>query len=77
VTLAKQECPLLGACEVKADGSLDRLHGEAAASGTVLIAHLVGLMITFIGDSITLRLLRDVWTDLPDLQLKCEGDELK
>ena len=65
LTLAKQESPVLGAWEVKSDGSLQGLNGEAAQSGAVLIAHLLGLMITFIGESLTLRLLHDVWLDLP------------
>ena len=68
LTLAKQESPLLGALEVKSDGSLQGLHGEAAQSGAVLIAQLIGLMITFIGESLTLRLLHDVWPDLPGPQ---------
>jgi hypothetical protein len=65
LTLAKQESPVLGAWEVKSDGSLQGLNGEAAQLGVVLIAHLIGLVITFIGESLTLRLLHDVWLDLP------------
>jgi len=69
LTLAKQESPALGAWEVKPDGSLQGLNGEAARSGAVLIAHLIGLMITFIGEYLTLRLLHDVWLDLPDSEI--------
>jgi hypothetical protein len=77
LTLAKQECPLLDAWEVKLDGSLQGLNSEAAQSGAVLIAQLIGLMITFIGESLTLRLLHDVWFDLPDSEVKFERDESK
>ena len=77
LTLAKQESPVLGAWEVEADGSLQGLNGEAAQSGDVLIAHLIGLMITFIGESLTLRLLHDVWLDLPGSENKIERDESK
>ena len=77
LTLAKQECPVLGALEVQADGSLGGLDGEAAQSGAVLIAHLLGLMITFIGESLTLRLLHDVWLDLPDSPRKFERNEAR
>jgi hypothetical protein len=70
LTLAKKESPLLGAWEVTSDGSLQGLNGEAAQSDTVLIAQLLGLMITFIGESLTLRLLHDVWPDLPGLEMK-------
>lgn len=77
LTLAKQECPALVAWQVNADGSLENLNGEADESGSVLIAHLIGLMITFIGESLTLRLLNDVWQDLPDSGFKFEKDEPK
>jgi hypothetical protein len=69
LTLAKKETPLLGAWEVNPDGSLQGLIGESAQSGSVLIAHLLGLMITFIGESLTLRLLHDVWPDLPGSEI--------
>jgi hypothetical protein len=69
LTLAKRESPVLGAWEVKADGSLQGLNGEAAQLGSVLIAHLIGLMITFIGEVLTLRLLHDVWLDLPSSEI--------
>ena len=65
LTLAKQESPVIAAWEVNSDGSLQGLNGEAAQSGAVLIAQFIGLMITFIGESLTLRLLHDVWPDLP------------
>jgi hypothetical protein len=77
LTLAKQESPLLNGWEVQPDGSLQGLNGEAAQSGAVLIAQLIGLMITFIGESLTLRLLHDVWLDLPDSEVKFERDESK
>ena len=77
LTLAKQESPVLGAWEVQADGSLEGLNGDAAPSGAVLIAHLIGLMMTFIGDSLTLRLLHDVWIDLPGSEVKFERNESK
>jgi hypothetical protein len=38
---------------------------------------LIGLMITFIGESLTLRLLHDVWPDLPGSEVKLEEDESK
>jgi hypothetical protein len=77
LTLAKQESPVLDSLEIKSDGSLDGLNGEAAQSGTVLVAHLIGLMITFIGESLSLRLLHDVWLDLPESEVKFERDESK
>jgi hypothetical protein len=77
LTLAKRETPLLGTWEVNSDGLLQGLNGEAAQPGAVLIAQLIGLMITFIGESLTLRLLHDVWPDLPDSEVKFERIESK
>ena len=77
LTLAKRESPVLGEWEVKSDGSLQGLNGEAAQSGAVLIAQLIGLMITFIGESLTLRLLHDVWPDLPGSEINFERNQSK
>ena len=77
LTLAKRESPVLAAWEVKSDGSLQGLNGEAAQSGAVLIAQLIGLMITFIGESLTLRLLQDVWPDLPGSEINFERNQSK
>jgi len=75
LTLAKRESPVLDAWEVKLDGSLQALDREGAHSGAVLIAQLIGLMITFIGESLTLRLLHDAWPDLPDSEVRFGRDE--
>jgi hypothetical protein len=77
LTLAKQESPDLRVWEVMPDGSLEGLNGEAVQSGAVLITHLIGLMITFIGESLTLRLLQDVWPDVLGSEMKFEGDKSK
>jgi hypothetical protein len=73
LTLAKQESPHLKAWDIKADGSLQGLNGEAVQLGPVLIAHLIGLMMTFIGESLTLRLLHDVWPALPEFEANLKG----
>lgn len=75
LTLAKRESPALSAWEVQDDGSLQDSNGEAAQSGAVLIAHLIGLIMTFIGEALTIRLLHEVWRDLPDSEVKFERDE--
>jgi hypothetical protein len=65
LTLAKREAEVLDGVQVKDDGSLEGLTAEAIEAGELLIAHLIGLMETFIGEALTLRLLQDVWPDLP------------
>jgi hypothetical protein len=57
--------------QVAADGSVEGL-GELASQtdkeqardgGAILIAHLIGLLLTFIGEGLTLRLVQDVWPE--------------
>jgi len=69
LTLAKAGAPGLIAMQVRADGSLHVLNetesdGDArqvGEAGVILLAQLLGLLHAFIGEALTLRLLRDVW----------------
>jgi hypothetical protein len=77
LTLARAETPSLGAVEIAADGSLqgldelgpqinkdkDRDQANANEGGAILIAQLLGLLLTFIGEAVTLRMLQDVWPE--------------
>lgn len=71
LALAKAEAPPLGAVKVRADGSLEgfdeveRCQGTGAArdAGVVLVAELLGLLVAFIGQSLTLSLVRAGWPD--------------
>ena len=72
LALANAEVPWLRAVHVKADGSfegLDELGAQVdpdqiSEGRVVLLAQLLGLMVVFIGESLTLRLVRDVWPRL-------------
>ena len=75
LTLAKREAPVLDGVQVKEDGSLEGLDGEETEAGAVLIAHLVGLLETFIGEPLTLRLLNDIWPDLSGVDMSSEERE--
>lgn len=77
LSLAQKESPALGGWVVNEDGSLQVIEGEGPPPGVVLVAHLIGLMITFIGDSLTLRILHDVWLELPDYKAKFEQEEAR
>lgn len=80
LTLAKAEVPSLSMVHVRAEGSLEGFDGieqsqEVGAerqAGVVLVAHLLELLVTFIGAPLTLRLVRDKWPDAsmerPDLR---------
>jgi hypothetical protein len=69
LTLAKAQDPHLGAVRVQPDGSLDGLSAprsnEDGQAGLALIAQLLGLLNAFIGPDLTLRLVADVWPELP------------
>jgi hypothetical protein len=70
LALARAEVPSLQSIKIKPDGSLEgceALAVEAANSGpegvAAIIAHLLGLLETFIGEPFTLRLVREIWPD--------------
>jgi hypothetical protein len=72
LTLAKVDVPLLNMVQVGADGSLEGFDAieqsqepEAARrAGVGLVAHLLELLVTFIGEPLTLRLVADKWPDV-------------
>ena len=75
LALATAEVPWLRRVQVKADGSLVGWDDPAAqlspkeilAGRVVLLAQLLGLLVAFIGENLTVRLVREVW---PKLSLK-------
>jgi hypothetical protein len=87
LALAAAEVPWLQAVQVKADGTLggwEEAHGkidsdEFYEGRVVLIAQLLGLMAAFIGEILTLRLVREVWPKIPlnDLDFSKEGKNEK
>jgi hypothetical protein len=87
LALATDDEPCLNYVQVRVDGSLngiDKLAAHAdsrtmAQGGLVLLAHLLGLLISFIGEDLTLRLVRQVWPsrDLNDLDFPLGGSHEK
>jgi hypothetical protein len=73
LALAGAEVRWLRAVRVKADGSLEGLEepyaqlspDEFLEGHVVLLAHLIGLLVAFIGENLTLRLLREIWPKVP------------
>lgn len=71
LTLARSEAPGLGAAQVTAEGRLQGLgepdlktdKDQAEEGGVIFIARFLGLLLTFIGEALTLRLLLDAWPD--------------
>jgi hypothetical protein len=73
LVLAKAEVPWLRTVHVDADGSLAGLEQSLARldqdtfikGNVVLLARLFGLLVAFIGEKLTLSLVRDVWPKVP------------
>jgi hypothetical protein len=69
LALASAEVPWLRDVHVESDGTLAGLEklpaslelDEFLEGGVVLLAHLLGLLVAFIGESLTVRLAREVW----------------
>jgi hypothetical protein len=76
LALARPEAPSLRAARILADGSLEDLEwskpqinidkdrageDQAGDEGVILIARLLGLLLTFLGEALTLRLLQNAW----------------
>jgi hypothetical protein len=75
LTLARPEAPSLGAARIAADGALlglgqglgemetqfDMNKDPAGDGGIILIARLLGLLRIFLGEALTLSLLRNAW----------------
>jgi hypothetical protein len=72
LVLAKAEVPWLNAVRIKADGSFEELDelaaqvdpDEISEGRVILLAQLLGLLVTFVGEELTLRLVREVWPKL-------------
>lgn len=67
--LAAAEAPTLRGVQVEPDGALAGWEAQAdgtklAEDGVLLVVQLLGLLEAFIGESLTLRLLREVWPQL-------------
>lgn len=73
LTLAQRDAPWLASVEVTADGALAgfgegaqaRDPAAAVAGGLALLTQFFGLLHTFVGEAMTLRLLADVWPGAP------------
>jgi hypothetical protein len=69
LTLASAKAPSLSGVRISSAGSLDNLdtlgdHGQTEEANVMLVAQLLALLGLFIGDSLVLRFLSDIWPDL-------------
>jgi hypothetical protein len=71
LTLARREAVALDAVSIRDDGSLEGPSTNAAGEGgALLIAQLLGLLMTFIGEALTISLLNEIWPELLTADLK-------
>lgn len=83
LALAKAGVPSLGSVRVMEDGSLavpdsaqpGRDMHEIQNGGAALVAHLLGLLVIFIGEALTIQLVRDVWPDAPSEGIGSETEK--
>lgn len=73
IALARLESPWLRGVEVKPDGSIDGLEAlqsqlssqEFLECQIAIAAQLLGLLVTFIGETLTMQITREAWPRLP------------
>ena len=73
LVLATEEVSWLDAVQVNVDGGLEGYEAlgwqldqsEFVLGRTVLLAQLLGLLVAFIGPSLTSRLLSEIWPQIP------------
>lgn len=69
VARAKVEVPSLNKLTMRPDGCFlgfeAALDGDGNEAGAALTAHFLGLLVTFVGEPLALRLVSDAWPNLP------------
>jgi len=68
LALARNEAPALEGVKLRPDGCFAgfeaSLDGDASEAGAALTSHFLWLLITFVGEPLALRLVREEWPDL-------------
>lgn len=64
VVLTRGEVPSVQAVVVNVDGSIEGLADIEPEASVALAAQLLGLLVTFIGEPLTMRLVVEAWPDL-------------
>ena len=63
LALARTDVALLQSVKLTADGRLEGLDQAGTEAALAIITNLLGLLATFIGDPLMLRLVREAWPD--------------
>lgn len=81
--MASEEVPWLCNVEIAANGALENYNEQSAKHETdekadgseILLAHLISLLVAFIGEILTLRLINELWPDRPKDDDFTQGNE--
>jgi hypothetical protein len=82
LALARAEVPSLQTAKITPEGRLEGFAEHAAdakndsEAAIAITAHLLALLVAFIGEPLTLHLMRDVWPDNPD-RTTTESEDLE
>jgi hypothetical protein len=83
LALAKEDMPCLHAVQVSATGALEVGDAESRVdskefieASVVLLAHLFGLLVAFIGENLTLQLVHEIWPKLLLRNFEFDGEEV-
>ncbi|QDA36774.1 hypothetical protein E4191_22045 (plasmid) [Paracoccus liaowanqingii] len=63
LALARADDPSLRQLSVRADGSLEGLEQLSSDAVLAIIAQFLGLLVTFVGEPLMLRFVREAWPD--------------
>jgi hypothetical protein len=78
LAIAKPSFPTLTPVEVRLDGTLqsfDEIGGGEPEAGLAVLVHLLDLLVMFIGEPVTLSIIRRAWPDaaFETMKLSAEG----
>jgi hypothetical protein len=66
LALARREAPSLQTVNVTPEGRLEGIEQSDAAASIAITAHFLGLLVIFVGEPLTIRLMRDAFPDAVD-----------
>jgi hypothetical protein len=64
LAMTRAQSPAFKAVEVRDDGTLEGLDKLSHNDGMLLVAQFLSLLVTFIGENLTLRVVRDIWPEV-------------
>jgi hypothetical protein len=78
LALARADDPLLRQLTVKTDGSFEGLERISDDAVLAIIAHFLGLLVTFVGEPLTFRFVREAWPEatlVDDMEIQGRSHE--